>query len=431
MFKHRSTFVKTYEVTLATLLTVINMLGTVHAGAAATADWQTEGRKAYLSVRYKSNVAKGYQHYQRARSLCTFPPTHPISLDLDMCMVHTLLIMNRTDEAQSILLQIGPVIERLYRGKLLELRYWRRLKDLHGRQGLFRQAARDQRNVVDIISKELGEDCTDAMDERINLLRCLAIGKDWKLFLDTIQECDRIMGPRPHEQQTARINGEIEMYNRLFHDCFHQAILRDPHTALELIDRYEVIRPLDRRLLTLMIKTLAEQPNLAALRKRIVAIVRKNKWSDNEAKRTIAEIEIGDNVPKAFEVQVPDKKMLEEIEEAYRIAQQIVPPDKRHNNDLYMQALALQATILAKTGHPEKADALLDSYHSTAPIVRLLGILQARREVAIEAIAQKKTALAEKQFADNIKLSTRTTSATDRANYIHQWMDQRRKYLGH
>ncbi|MBX9671055.1 MAG: hypothetical protein K2X93_25925 [Candidatus Obscuribacterales bacterium] len=430
MFKHRSTFVKIYAVTLATLLTVINLLGTVRAGAAATADWQTEGRKAYLSVRYKSNVAKGYQHYQRARRLCTFPPAHPISLDLDMCMVHTLLIMNRIDEAQSILLQIGPVIERLYRGELLELRYWRRLKDLHGRQGLFRQAARDQRHVVDIISKELGEDCTDAMDERINLLRCLAISKDWKLFLDTIQECDRIMSTRPHEQQTARINGEIEMYNRLFHDCFHQAILKDPHTALGLIDRYEEIRPVDRRLLTLMIKTLAEQPNLAALRKRIVAIVRKNKWSDNEARRTIAQIEIGDNVPKAFEVPLPDKKMVEDIEEAYRIAQQIVPPDERHNNDLYMQALALKATLLAKTGHPEQADALLDSYHSTASIVHLLGILQARREIAIEAIAQKKTALAEKQFADNIKLSTRTTSI-DRANYIHQWMDQRRKYLGH
>ncbi len=431
MFNQRTqSSVKPYVVHLTALTIIFELLGSARAEGAATADWQKESRKAYNSVHVDKNSSKASQEYQRARSMCKLPESHPIALDLDLARVDTLLRMNRVDQAQPILQQLWPVIERLHRGKLIEARYWRRSRDLHAHQMTYYLAARDQRHVVDLISKLLGEDCTDAMDERMTLLHLLAQGNEWNTFFDVLKECDRIMSTRPREQQTARINAEMDSYLVWFVYRFQQVLSKSPSTAIKLVDRFEELRPRDRRVLSLLIKLPHSQSN-SELCKRIVSTVHANKWTDNEANLKVAQIEVGKNAPNAFGVSVPSKQMLAEIDEAYMLAQKVAPPSTRQNYDLYIQALALKASMLAKTGYLDKADALIDSLHSSLPVPRLLGILQARREIAKEALALKQTALAEKQFEAILKLLTERTRGEERAAYINQWTTQRRLYLGH
>ncbi len=151
---------------VALALTCVMVLQIVPAAQAAGTDWMTSSQKGYIFYQ-GGKLPEALQLYQSALSQFDTASTDELSrtdLLLVIAEIHTQL--HHVDESAMILNQVQPIVfKKKYDNKMVQARYYRRLRTLRIASKDWSAAAEAQRRITEIVSLNFGPNSERALSE--------------------------------------------------------------------------------------------------------------------------------------------------------------------------------------------------------------------------------------------------------------------------
>ncbi len=414
----------------ALIVSLVPALIQPSALSAESLDWKAQSRIAYELYRHQQ-----YQQALHKYSDCLQYPgpnseKTEAGIDLRLNMVQILCDLNQLDQAANILSNLTPAIKQ-YRGGLLELRFWRRKRQLYLAEKATKLAALAQKRICDLNGKIFGTLSEHYISTRNTLLFDLIQSQQWPAAFEIVRTYAALLKEYPDTTLKHHLAYGLQMFRNGITNH-----LSDDIKAHNAEDAYSCAD-----MLTTVDTDMAARTYLWSLVLPLAGLLQKGQ-RDRPASEIISGVEqLGKAAPRrSVEVYANlllaeaftrvyagnfDEHTEELLSRAWKSLELKITPSEGNRMVLYIHTGSLLALVLAKRGNIQKATAQLKDLSPCSVQFHdhhiLDGLTHARVAIAEALVQQGKLVEAHQQFQALRKQLASMPKVKDKGQALTDW----------